>query len=316
MGYVADIFNEQALAELPGTVRHRPRPVLDGGREQAGQRAADPDRLRARRRSPSATTATWSTQRELRDELVAQGSIFQTSSDTEVFLHLYARSKASARRRRARRVGRRRRRAPSRWLFLTQGPPGRGARPARLPAAGPRPAGRRLGGVLGDLRAGPHRRHLRARRRAGRGARSSGPTARGRSSRSRRAPLAHCIFEHVYFARPDSYVFGESVNEVRTNLGRLLAREAAGRRRRRRAGARLRASARRSGTPRSRASRCSSGSSATTTWADLHRAAAVDPPLRREGEAEPGAQHPRRAARRARRRLDRARHDQPQDRAR
>jgi amidophosphoribosyltransferase len=41
------------------------------------------------------------------------------------------------------------------------------------------------------------------------------------------APSAHCIFEHVYFARPDSYVFGESVNEVRTELGRKLARESA-----------------------------------------------------------------------------------------
>ena len=40
-----------------------------------------------------------------------------------------------------------------------------------------------------------------------------------------RTPVTQCIFEHVYFARPDSYVFGESVNEVRTNLGRLLARE-------------------------------------------------------------------------------------------
>jgi amidophosphoribosyltransferase len=40
------------------------------------------------------------------------------------------------------------------------------------------------------------------------------------------APVSQCIFEHVYFARPDSYVFGESVNEVRTNLGRRLAREA------------------------------------------------------------------------------------------
>jgi len=39
------------------------------------------------------------------------------------------------------------------------------------------------------------------------------------------APLAHCVFEHVYFARPDSYVFGKSVNEVRTNLGRILALE-------------------------------------------------------------------------------------------
>jgi amidophosphoribosyltransferase len=38
--------------------------------------------------------------------------------------------------------------------------------------------------------------------------------------------LAHCVFEHVYFARPDSYVFGQSVNEVRTNFGRVLAREA------------------------------------------------------------------------------------------
>ena len=38
-------------------------------------------------------------------------------------------------------------------------------------------------------------------------------------------PLAHCIFEHVYFARPDSYVFGQSVNEVRTELGRRLAVE-------------------------------------------------------------------------------------------
>src|SRR3989337_1882532 len=40
------------------------------------------------------------------------------------------------------------------------------------------------------------------------------------------APSAHCVFEHVYFARPDSYVFGESVNEVRTQLGRRLAQEA------------------------------------------------------------------------------------------
>ena len=39
------------------------------------------------------------------------------------------------------------------------------------------------------------------------------------------AQLSHCIFEHVYFARPDSEVFGESVNEVRTDLGRELARE-------------------------------------------------------------------------------------------
>lgn len=36
---------------------------------------------------------------------------------------------------------------------------------------------------------------------------------------------AHCIFEHVYFARPDSVVFGDNVHEVRKEYGRQLARE-------------------------------------------------------------------------------------------
>ncbi len=37
--------------------------------------------------------------------------------------------------------------------------------------------------------------------------------------------LSHCIFEHVYFARPDSKVFGENVGLVREQLGHILARE-------------------------------------------------------------------------------------------
>ncbi len=47
-------------------------------------------------------------------------------------------------------------------------------------------------------------------------------------TRERFAPeraRAQCVFEHVYFSRPDSIVFGRSVSESREMLGRLLARE-------------------------------------------------------------------------------------------
>jgi amidophosphoribosyltransferase len=36
---------------------------------------------------------------------------------------------------------------------------------------------------------------------------------------------SHCIFEHVYFSRPDSIVFGRSVNKSRHKMGQQLARE-------------------------------------------------------------------------------------------
>ncbi|UCG57231.1 MAG: amidophosphoribosyltransferase [Phycisphaerales bacterium] len=36
---------------------------------------------------------------------------------------------------------------------------------------------------------------------------------------------AHCIFEHIYFAKQNSHIFGENVHELRKKLGRQLAKE-------------------------------------------------------------------------------------------
>jgi len=36
---------------------------------------------------------------------------------------------------------------------------------------------------------------------------------------------SQCIFEYVYFSRPDSMIFGEMVDKIRRNLGKRLAKE-------------------------------------------------------------------------------------------
>jgi len=36
---------------------------------------------------------------------------------------------------------------------------------------------------------------------------------------------SQCIFEYVYFSRPDSKIFGENVDKIRRNLGKRLAKE-------------------------------------------------------------------------------------------
>ena len=162
---------------------------------------------------------------ELRDELVRQGSIFQTNSDTEVILHLYARSTAArAEDAMVESVSR----VAGAFSLVTLTPDGliavrdpHGFRPLALG---------RLGDAFVvcsetcalDLIGATYEREVEPGEVLviGRG----GP----RSYRPFPAATpAHCVFEHVYFARPDSYVFGQSVNEVRTNLGRLLAKESA-----------------------------------------------------------------------------------------
>ena len=70
----------------------------------------------------------------------------------------------------------------------------------------------------------------------------------------------------------------------------------------------------RSVTPRRRAFRSAWPHPQPLRRPHLHRARTVDPPLRRQGQAQPGPQHHRGQARRADRRLHRPRDDEPQDR--
>jgi amidophosphoribosyltransferase len=162
---------------------------------------------------------------ELKEELVASGSIFQTTTDTEVIVHLFARSKAKG----------------VEDAVIESLSQVRGAfslvmitKDQILAARDPHGFRPLVLGRLGeavivcsetcalDLIGATYVRDVEPGEVLvinRNGVRSIKPFMP--------QPLAHCVFEHVYFARPDSYVFGRSVNEVRTEFGRQLARESA-----------------------------------------------------------------------------------------
>jgi amidophosphoribosyltransferase len=223
MGHVADVFSAPVLATLPGTsaISH----VRYSTAGQSDISNAQPFLIDcAHGQIAICHNGNLVNARELRDDLVRDGSIFQTTSDTEVVLHLYARSRAGTLDQAVIESVSQVRGAFS-FAMLTND---------RLVAVRDPHGFRPLAlGRLGDawvvcsetcaldLIGATYERDVEPGEVliiGPQGPRSFKPFAPAR--------LAHCVFEHVYFARPDSYVFGQSVNEVRTNLGRILAREA------------------------------------------------------------------------------------------
>src|SRR6476620_8366684 len=93
MGYVADVFNGETLAQLRGRLAVGHVRYSTAGESKLAN--AQPILIDcAHGQIAIGHNGNLVNARELRDELVGHGSIFQSSSDTEVVLHLYARSKA------------------------------------------------------------------------------------------------------------------------------------------------------------------------------------------------------------------------------
>jgi len=222
MGYVADTFDSDALAKLPGKLAIGHVRYSTAGESKLSN--AQPFLIDcAHGQVGICHNGNLVNADLLRNELVSRGSIFQSSSDTEVGLHLYARSRARSVEDAVVDSVTQVQGAFS-FLMLTRD---------RLIAVrdphGFRPlALGRLGDAYlvcsetcaMDLIGATYERDIEPGEVliiSSGGVRSIKPFAP--------AALAHCVFEHVYFSRPDSYVFGKSVNEVRTSLGRMLARE-------------------------------------------------------------------------------------------
>ena len=223
MGHVADAFDESALQALPGHLAIGHTRYSTAGESRINN--AQPFLIDcAHGQIAVAHNGNLVNARELRDELVHAGAIFQTSSDTEVLLHLYARSKAPSVEEALIESITQIRGAFSLALLtkdrLIAVRDPHGFRPLAL-------------GRLGDawivcsetcaldLIGATYVRDVEP---------GEVLVISNGGLRSIKAfppaPLSQCVFEHVYFARPDSYVFGRSVNDVRTELGRVLAREA------------------------------------------------------------------------------------------
>jgi amidophosphoribosyltransferase len=225
MGLVSDAFNRDALAKLPGkTAIGHIRYSTAGSSEL---RNAQPFVFEYAGGSLAiAHNGNLVNANELRAELEAQGSIFQTSSDTEVIVHLMAKSKDPDILGRLNAALRRIRGAYS-LILLTNDEQMIGVRDPN----GFRPLviGRlKESFVLSsetcsfDLIEAEFIREVEPGEIV-----VIGKT--GMASHRIPAPPekpTFCVFEHVYFARPDSLVNGKSVYRAREKMGQALAREA------------------------------------------------------------------------------------------
>jgi len=243
MGEVADVFDSETLDRLPGrTAIGHVRYSTAGG---SSLRNAQPIRIEGRRGAVAlGHNGNLVNVDAIRQELESAGAVFTSSSDTEVLLHLLARSEGDelldalvdafgrvqgaftctalagetlvgvrdSRGFRPLSIGQ----VDGAWVLASETTAFDliNARWIRDVAPG------ELLTLSQEAVGNPEAREAVA---AGPG--RSGPGIRSFLPWRQEVPR-QCIFEQVYFARPDSVLFGSSVLEARKAMGRTLAQEA------------------------------------------------------------------------------------------
>ena len=230
MGQVAEIFTEEVLTRLAG-----PLAIGHTRYSTAGDSAllnAQPIMVDCNKGLIAlAHNGNLVNAHDIRSRLERQGSIFQTTSDTEVIVHLVAQSREETLPEAIADALRRIEGAFSLVImtrdriFAVRDP--RGFRPlcmGRMPA---RDGAREDTIVFAsetcafDLIGATYEREVKAGEMV-----VVGPEGIYSRFYAPQMPQTACIFEHVYFSRPDSVIFGRPVVVSREQLGRRLAREA------------------------------------------------------------------------------------------
>jgi len=230
MGLVADIFNADALARVPGSLAIGHTRYSTSG--DSALLNAQPIMVECSKgKIALAHNGNLTNAQEIRAGLEQQGSIFQTTSDTEVLVHLIARSREQTL---ADAIADSLRRVEGAFslvmltpdrVFAARDP--RGFRPlvmGRIPGQG----AQRTDSIVFasetcafDLIGANYDREVKPGELV-----IVGPEGVHSRFYSAQQPQSSCIFEHVYFSRPDSMVFGRAVQESRDAMGRQLAIEA------------------------------------------------------------------------------------------
>ena len=230
MGLVVDIFTEDVLARLPGSLaigHNRYSTTGDSALLNAQPIMVDCNKgMIALAHNGNLVNAP-----NIRARLESQGSIFQTTSDTEVIVHLIAQSREQTLPEAIADALRRIEGAFSLVImtrdrvFAVRDP--RGFRPLSLGWIRSS-AGQREDTIVFasetcafDLIGATYERDVKPGEMMVVG--SEGVSSRFYSPATQQSS---CVFEHVYFSRPDSVIFGRPVEESREQLGRRLAQEA------------------------------------------------------------------------------------------